>query len=150
MIHFVQTTGGRMQVARSDMSDLEWEFIKAVLPNKTRGKKRVDDRRVINGIFYVLRTGIPWADLPSEYGPPTTVYNRFNRWSYAGHWDRIMDAIADAHNVDTVMVDGTSVRAHHSATTLKKRPAPLFRSFAGRIRNENTCTYQSGWPADPI
>src|SRR6056297_1116079 len=106
VIHFVQTAGGRMQVARSDMSDLEWEFIKAVLPNKTRGKKRVDDRRVINGIFYVLRTGIPWADLPSEYGPPTTVYNRFNRWSYAGHWDRIMDAIADAHNVDTVMVDG--------------------------------------------
>ena len=77
-------------MARSDMSDLEWEFIKAVLPNKTRGKKRVDDRRVINGIFYVLRTGIPWADLPSQYGPPTTVYNRFNRWSYAGHWDRIM------------------------------------------------------------
>ena len=137
-------------MARSDMSDLEWEFIKAVLPNKTRGKKRVDDRRVINGIFYVLRTGIPWADLPSEYGPPTTVYSRFNRWSYAGHWDRIMDAIADAHNVDTVMVDGTSVRAHHSATTLKKRPAPLFRSLTGRIRHENTCTYQSGWAADPI
>jgi len=150
-------------VARSDMSDLEWEFIKAVLPNKTRGKKRVDDRRVINGIFYVLRTGIPWADLPSEYGPPTTVYNRFNRWSYAGHWDRIMDAIADAHNMDKVMVpshglqanhcramDGTSVRAHHSATTLKKRSAPLLRSLTGRIRHENTCTYQSGWAADPI
>jgi transposase len=51
-------------MARSDMSDLEWDFIKAVLPNKTRGKKRVDDRRVFNGIFYVLRTGIPWADLP--------------------------------------------------------------------------------------
>lgn len=66
-------------MARSDMSDLEWEFIKIVLPDKTRGVKRVDDRRVINGIFYVLRTGIPWADLPSEYGPHTTVYNRFNR-----------------------------------------------------------------------
>ncbi len=49
-------------MARSDMSDLEWEFIKAVLPNKSRGVKRVDDRRVINGIFHVLRTGIPWAD----------------------------------------------------------------------------------------
>ncbi len=108
-------------MARSDMSDLEWEFIKAVLPNKTRGKKRVDDRRVINGIFYVLRTGIPWADLPGEYGPPTTVYNRFNRWSYAGHWDRIMEAVADADNVDMVMVDGTTIRAHHSATTLKKK-----------------------------
>ena len=66
-----------MQVARSDMSDLEWEFIKAVLPNKTRGKKRVDDRRVINGIFYVLRTGIPWAAYsgvsahPFRQHPPT-------------------------------------------------------------------------------
>ncbi len=107
-------------MARSDMSDLEWEFIKAVLPNKSRGVKRADDRRVINGIFYVLRTGIPWADLPSEYGPPTTIYNRFNRWTYAGIWDQIMEAVADASNVDTVMVDGTSVRALHSATTLKK------------------------------
>ena len=107
-------------MSRSDMSDLEWEFIKRVLPNKPRGVKRVDDRRVINGIFYVLRTGIPWADLPSEYGPTTTIYNRFNRWSYAGHWDRIMEAVVDAHNVDTVMVDGTSVRVHHSAATPKK------------------------------
>ena len=93
-------------MARSDMSDLEWQFIKAVLPNKSRGVKRVDDRRVINGIFYVLRTGIPWRDLPSEYGPYTTIYNCFNRWTYAGVWDRIMEAVADAHNVDAVMVDG--------------------------------------------
>ena len=64
-------------MARSDMSDLEWEFIKAVLPNKTRGKKRVDDRRVINGIFYGLRSGIPWADLPGDYGPPTIAGFKF-------------------------------------------------------------------------
>ena len=123
-------------MARSDMSDLEWGFIKQVLPNKSRGVKRVDDRRVINGIFYVLRTGIPWADLPEQYGPPTTIYNRFNRWSYAGHWDRIMEAVADAHNVDMVMVDGTSVRAHHSATTLKKRPASLPWALARRVRQQ--------------
>jgi transposase len=102
------------------MSDLEWEFIKAVLPNNTRGVKRVNDRRVINGIFYVLKTGVSWRDLPAEFGPRTTVYNRFNRWSYAGIWDRIMEAVADAHNVDTVMVDSTSVRVHHAAATLKK------------------------------
>jgi len=53
-------------MARSDRRDLEWEFIKVVLPTKMRGKKRGDDRRVITGIFYVLRTGIPRADLPSE------------------------------------------------------------------------------------
>ena len=137
-------------MVRSDMSDLEWDFIKAVLPNTARGKKRVNDRRVINAIFHVLRTGIPWADLPGEYGPPTPVCNRFNRWSYAGHWDRIMDAIADAHNVDMVMVDGTSIRAHHAATTLKKRPAPLFRSLSGRIVDENSYRYQSGRSAVPV
>ena len=53
---------------------------------------RVDDRRVINGIFYKLRTGVPWRDLPERYGPYTTVYNRFNRWTKAGVWDRLMDA----------------------------------------------------------
>lgn len=59
---------------------------------------------MINGIFYVFRNGIPWADLPREYGPPTKVYNHFNRGDYAGQWDRIIDAIAEAHNVDIVMV----------------------------------------------
>ena len=68
-------------MSRSDMSDLEWECIKCVLPNKSRGVPRVDDRRVINGIFYALRVGCPWRDLPSQYGPYTTVY--FNRWSKA-------------------------------------------------------------------
>jgi len=137
-------------MARSDMSDLEWGFIKQVLPNKSRGVKRVDDRRVINGIFYVLRTGIPWADLPEQYGPPTTIYNRFNRWTYAGHWDRIMEAVADVHNVDMVMVDGTSIRAHHSATTLKKRPASLPRALTRRVRHKNSCTYEPGRSADPV
>ncbi len=107
-------------MSRSDMSDLEWAFIKCVLPNKSRGVKRVDDRRVINGIFYALRVGCPWRDLPDQYGPYTTVYNRVNRWSYAGVWDQIMDAVVDAHNGDVVMIDGTSIRVHHFAATLKK------------------------------
>ncbi len=132
-------------MARSDLSDLEWEFVKVVLPNNTRSKKRVDDRRVINGIFYVLHTGIPWADLPAQYSPPTTVYNRFNRWSYAGNWDRIMEAIADAHNVDMVMVDGTSVRAHHSATTLKKDPHRCSRRSQGGLGTKiHALTDQNG------
>ena len=61
-------------MARSDMSDLEWEFIKAVLPNKSRGVKRVDGRRVINGIFYVPRTGIPGPTCQSNtVRPPRSV-----------------------------------------------------------------------------
>jgi len=61
-----------------------------------------------------------------------------------------MDAIADAHNVDMVMLDGTSIRAHHAATTLKKRPAPMFSSLSGRIGDQDSCTYQLGRAADPV
>ena len=70
-------------MARYELSDFEWNVIKPLLPNKPRGVPRVDDRRVLNGIFWVLRAGVPWADLPERYGPPTTIYNRFNRWRKA-------------------------------------------------------------------
>jgi len=134
-------------MARFEMTDLEWGFIKCVLPTKVRGVKRVDDRRVLNGIFYVLRTGIPWRDLPSQYGPYTTVYNRFNRWSKSGIWDQIMDAVVDAHNGDVVMIDGTSVRVHHAAATLKKRPAAMHGALARRIDHENPRFSQRKRPA---
>jgi transposase len=68
--------------------------IKPFLPNKPRGVPRVNDRRVLNGIFWVLRSGAPWRDLPETFGPYTTCYNRFVRWGRAGVWDQIMDALA--------------------------------------------------------
>lgn len=107
-------------MSRFDMSDFEWDVISPLLPNKSRGVARVDDRRVLNGIFYRLRTGCAWRDLPARYGPYTTVYNRFNRWAKAGVWDKLMDAIIDSHGGDIVMIDGTSVRVHHAGATLKK------------------------------
>ena len=107
-------------MARYDLTDFEWSVIEPLLPRKSRGVPRVDDRRVLNGIFWVLRSGAPWADLPGRYGPHTTCYNRFRRWSKAGIWDRIMDAITEASDGDIQMIDGTSVRVHHSAATLKK------------------------------
>ena len=67
-------------MARHDLSDFEWSVIELLLPNKSRGVPRVDDRRVLNGIFWRFRTGSPWADLPERYGPHTTCYNRFVRW----------------------------------------------------------------------
>lgn len=62
----------------------------------------------------------PWRELPERYGPYTTCYNRFRRWTKAGVWERIMDAITDAYGGDVRMIDGTSVRVHHAAATLKK------------------------------
>ena len=105
---------------RYDLTDFEWRVIEPLLPNKPRGVPRVDDRRVLNGIFWVLRSGAPWRDLPERYGPRTTCYNRFVRWRKAGVWDRLMDAITVAYDGDIQMIDSTSIRAHQQAATAKR------------------------------
>ena len=95
-------------------------MIDPLLPRNRPGPRRVDDRRVLNGILWVLRTGAPWRDLPERYGPRTTVYNRFNRWSKAGVWDRIMDAVSEAYDGDLQMIDSSVVRVHQHAAGAKK------------------------------
>jgi transposase len=97
---------------RYELSDNERTAIKPMLPNKSRGVRRVNDRRVLNGIFWVLRSGAPWRDLPETYGPRTTCYNRFVRWRQAGVWDRIMDALATGHDGAVQMIDTSVVRVH--------------------------------------
>jgi transposase len=105
---------------RYDLTEFEWRAIQPILPNKPRGVPRVDDRRVLNGIFYKLRSGVCWADLPERYGPYTTVYNRFNRWRKAGVWDRLMDEITKAYDGDIVMIDSSSIRVHQHANAVKR------------------------------
>lgn len=107
-------------MGRYDLTDFEWRVIEPLLPNKPRGVPRVDDRRVLNGIFWVLRSGAPWRDLPERYGPYTTAYNRFNRWRKAGIWDRLMDAITAAHDGAVTMIDTSIVRVHQHAAGAKK------------------------------
>ena len=63
-----------------ELSDFEWSIIQPLLPNKPRGVPRADDRKALNGIYWRLRTGSPWADIPERYGPTTTCANRFRRW----------------------------------------------------------------------
>ena len=107
-------------MVRFDLSDAEWGQIAPLLPNKPRGVPRVDDRRVLNGIFYILRTGAPWRDLPERYGPYTTVYNRYNRWSKAGVWLQVFQALA-AHSPDFLhLIDSSIIRAHQHAAGAKK------------------------------
>ena len=69
-----------MTPRRYELTDFEWSIIAPLLPNKPRGVPRADDRLVLNGIYWRLRTGSPWADIPERYVPPTTCYNRFVRW----------------------------------------------------------------------
>lgn len=107
-------------MARYDLSEAEWRLIEPLLPNKPRGVARVDDRRVLNGIFYVLRTGSPWRGLPARYGPHTTVYNRFNRWAKAGVWVRVFEALAAGAPASMHLIDSSIVRAHQHAAGGKK------------------------------
>jgi transposase len=75
----IQAPMTELQVMRYELSDHEWSVIKPMLPNKPRGIPRVDNRRLLNDIFWVLRSGAPWRDLSDSYGPPTTCHNRFVR-----------------------------------------------------------------------
>jgi transposase len=97
---------------RYDLTDAEWKIIAPLLPQKSRGVKRVDVRRVLNGIFWRMRAGAPWADIPERYGPYTTCYNRFVRWRKAGVWDMLLKAISEAYDGRVQMIDSTSVRVH--------------------------------------
>jgi transposase len=108
----IQESKPEPRIMRYELSDFEWAAIRSFLPNKPRGVPRVDDRRVLNGIFWVLRSGAPWRDLPVSYGPRTTCYNRFVRWRQAGVWDRVMDALAAGHDAAVQMIDTSVVRVH--------------------------------------
>ena len=121
-----------MSQRRYEITDFEWAIIAPLLPNKPRGVPRVDDRRVLNGIFLRLRTGSPWADVPERYGPSKTSYNRFVRWRKRGVWDRIFDAVSHAYDGDLQIVDSSSIRIHQHAANVKKgvhRRPPLRASL---------------------
>ena len=108
-------------MARYDLSDAEWGIIEPLLPNKSRGVPRVDDRRVLNGIFWRLRSGAPWADIPDRYGPYTTCYNRFVRWEKAGIWNKLLQAVSAAYNGKIQMIDSSSIRVHQHAANGEKK-----------------------------
>ena len=93
---------------RFDLSDEEWAVIQPHLPIAGRGPKRVDDRRVLNGIFYILRTGAPWRDLPERYGPRRR-----------GVWKAIFDALASQNEDSLFFIDSSIVKAHRAATGAK-------------------------------
>ena len=87
-----------------------------LLPTDVRGKARVDDRRVISGILHVLKSGCRWCDCPAEYGPPTTIYNRFVRWAKRGVWERMFQELSRrGRSTETQMIDSTHIKAHRSA-----------------------------------
>jgi transposase len=123
------------------LSDEEWQRIEPLLPRGRRGARRVDDRRVISGILHMLRSGARWRDCPPEYGPYTTIYNRFNRWSRQGIWLAMFQAATGRVELfGTAAIDSSHVKAHRSAAGGKGGPSrkPSAARGAG-ARPRSTC-----------
>ena len=88
----------------------------------SHGVPRVDDRRVLSGIIFVIRNGLRWRDAPEAYGPHKTLYNRFIRWSRLGVFDRIFEVLArKGGKPDRIMIDATHLKAHRTAASLLKK-----------------------------
>src|ERR1700679_1409401 len=88
----------------------------------SHGVPRVDDRRVLSGILFVIRNGLRWRDAPAGYGPHKTIYNRFIRWSRLGVFNKIFAALARrGRHPERVMIDATHLKAHRTAASLLKK-----------------------------
>jgi transposase len=121
------------------LNDRQFARLTPHLPTDTRGKPRVDDRRVISGIIHVLKSGCRWVDAPAVYGPRKTLYNRFVRWAAKGVWTTLFHALAAADGPPAdVLIDSSAVKAHRCAAggqggNLARRSAG--RAVAGRPRS---------------
>lgn len=132
---------------RFDLSDEEWALIEPLLPSGLRGARRIDDRRILNGIFYILRAGCPWRDLPERYGPYTTCYNRYNRWAKRGVWKSIFDLLARKSKDSLQMIDSTIVRAHRAASGAKGGSWSKVLAAHAAVARRKSMLWSTGWDA---
>ncbi|OKJ26531.1 transposase [Streptomyces sp. CB02366] len=117
-------------VRRRELSDEEWDVLSGLLPWTETGRPRRDDRVVLNGIVWKLRTGSAWRDVPERYGSWRTLYTRFRRWALDGTFTRMLEAVQAqkdaAGDVDwLVSVDSTITRAHQHAAGARKKGQAL-------------------------
>ncbi len=126
------------------LTDEQFARIAPLLPNDTRGKERVDDRRVISGIVHVLKSGGRWTDAPRDlYGPKKTLYNRFVRWAAKGVWIGLFETLAQAGGPPSqVLIDSTAVKAHRCAAGGKggEQSQAIGRSRGGRTTKIHALT----------
>lgn len=100
------------------LSDAQLTRLSPYFP-KANGKPRVDDRRVLSGIIFIIRNCLRWRDAPTAYGPHKTLYSRWRRWSEKGIFARMMAGLAAEHGEETtVMIDATYLKAHRTATSM--------------------------------
>ena len=103
---------------RHDISDAAWAKLEPHLSGQRGqwGGIAKDNRRFINAVFWILRTGAPWRDLPPDYGKWGTVHQRFIRWRDSGQWERLLETLVDEPDFEWLMIDASHVKVHHHGT----------------------------------
>ena len=106
-------------VKRYELSERQWKCVRDLLPGKVGdpGRSGRDNRRFVNGVLWVLRSGARWHNLPRRYGKWKTAHTRFSRWAKAGVWERVFEALIRDRDNQYLMLDTTLVRAHQQAAT---------------------------------
>lgn len=106
---------------RHEISDVDWDRIANLLPGQPgqHGGIAEDNRRFVNAILWIARTGAPWRDLPERFGNWNSIWRRFDRWAAKGIWTRVMDTLRDP-DLEWLILDSTVVRAHPCAAGAKK------------------------------
>ena len=102
---------------RHDISDHTWKLISPHLPGQEGmwGGRAKDNRQFINAVFWILRTGAPWRDLPSDYGDWKNTHRRFTRWRNAGLWERLLEQLIDDVDCEWLMIDASHIKVHPHA-----------------------------------
>ena len=108
-------------MTRRALTDAQWARIADLVPGKKSdpGRTGENNRRFVDAVLWIARTGSPWRDLPDDFGAWTTVYTRFWRWSQSGVWESLFKALADDPDFEYLMVDSSIVRAHQHAAGAK-------------------------------
>ncbi|GGC74202.1 transposase [Siccirubricoccus deserti] len=115
------------------LSDEQWSAIAPHLPRNRPGVKPRRNREVISGIIHVQRVGCRWRDCPAEYGPHTTIYSRFNRWSKRGVWQALLARLTVFDAAGQQSIDSTTTKAHRCAAGGQGGPKPRPSAAAGAV-----------------
>ena len=122
---------------RHDISDKTWALLAPHLPGRAGvwGGNAHDNRRFINAVFWILRTGAPWRDLPPDYGGWSNTHRRFIRWRDAGIWEKVLEHLVDAPDFEWLMIDASHIKVHPHAAGAKGGNQDMSRTKGGSTPN---------------